>query len=159
MTSRLLAIKACDIMLKEIVWADPDDSVRGVFEKMQESGGHVIVGSDGIAAGLVSKEYLKGTACSYLRPLMSKWKHDRNDASLDIEIKWLMNRQVQTISKDTSCAAIMKKMHGCSGALPVVDENNKVLGLVTPFNVLKVRALLKLESVNAQQELRAVIKK
>jgi hypothetical protein len=40
----------------------------------------------------------------------------------------------------------------------VVDQDNKVLGLVTPFNVLKVRALLKLESVNAQQGLRAVIR-
>jgi len=152
MTSRLLEIKARDIMLKKIVWADPDDSVRDVFEKMQESGDHVIIGTDGIAAGLVSKANLKGTACSYLQPLMAKWKYDQNDTSLDIEIKWLMNRQVQTISKDMSCAAIMKKMYRGSGPLPVIDQNNKVVGLVTPFNAFKIRALLKLESVNAQQK-------
>jgi predicted transcriptional regulator len=151
-TSSLLAIKARDIMLREIVWTDPDDSVRDVFEKMHTSGDHVIVGTEGIAAGIVSKDSLKGIASSYLQPLMSKWKQDRNDAVLDIEIKWLMNRQMQTISEDTSCTAIMKKMHQYSTALPVVDRNNKVLGLVTPFNVSKVRALLKLESVSAQQK-------
>lgn len=147
MTSRLLAIKAQDIMLHNIAWASPDDRVRDVFKKIQAATGeYLIIGNDDIADGIVSKSYLKGIASPYLRFFMAKWKQDQNDALLDIEIKWLMNRQMQTISKDTSCTTIMKKMHQCGSALPVVDQNNKVMGLVTPFNVLKVRALLKLES-------------
>ncbi|MHC5074435.1 MAG: CBS domain-containing protein, partial [Planctomycetota bacterium] len=58
-----------------------------------------------------------------------------------------MNKHVCALSSDTTFAGIMKSMHqNGMRALPIVGVNGQILGLVTPYNVLKVRALLKLES-------------
>ena len=148
-TSMLLSIQAQDIMQENIVWSSPQDSVQQVFEKMRSHRSeYVIIGYDGIMEGIVSRSDLVGTSSSYLRPLMSKWQESQHNATVNIEIKWVMTRNVHTISPDTSYAAIIEKMRlFCGRALPVVDQGSKVLGLVTPFNILKVRALLKLESV------------
>ena len=74
---------------------------------------------------------------------MGKW----GDGTEHVAIKWIMDRQVFRIESDMSYSSIIKQMRESGGrALVVIDRDEKVCGIVTPYNILKVRALIKLES-------------
>jgi len=135
-----------NIMQKELVWGNPDDSVQQTFAKMQKhDAGYVMVGRNGVLEGIVSRSDLTGTISPYLRPVFAKWRRPLDDATLQIRIKWIMSKPVHIISPQMSLEAIMRKM--CRfrvRALPVADQQGKVLGLVTEANIFK--AILKSKS-------------
>ncbi|MHC4739453.1 MAG: CBS domain-containing protein [Planctomycetota bacterium] len=137
---------AKDIMQKQLVWASPDDSVQQIFTKMQQyNTGYVMVGVNGILEGIVSKSDITGAISPYLRPVFAKWRRPMDDATLQIRIKWIMNRPAQTINLQTPLEAIMKNM--CRfrmPCLPVIGRQGEVKGLVAEVNILK--AILKIES-------------
>ena len=138
-TDIFLAICAKDIMEKNIIWGNPDDSVQQVLAKMQQAdAGYTMVGSDGALEGIVSKSDIAGAISPYLRPIFAKWRRPLDDATLQIKTKWIMTRPVHTVSPDTSLAAIMQNMSqlGQRG-LPVVDKQGKVQGLVTVFDIFR----------------------
>jgi len=136
-----------NIMQKELVWGSPDDSVRQTFAKMQQHGtGYVMVGRNGVLEGIVSRADLTGSISPYLRPVFAKWRRPLDDATLQIRIKWIMSKPVHVISPQMPLGAIMRNM--CRfrvRALPVADQQGKVLGLVTEANIFK--AILKSKSV------------
>jgi predicted transcriptional regulator len=69
-----------------------------------------------------------------------------DEATLKIKIKWIMSRPVHMISPQMPLGAIMRNMcRFCVRALPVADQQGKVLGLVTEANIFK--AILKSKSV------------
>jgi len=146
--SALLAICAKDIMQKDIVWGSSDDSVQQALAKMQQhEADYMMIGQDGVPEGIVSKSDLTGAISPYLRPIFAKWRRPLDDATLQIKIKWIMNRPVRTIRPETSLEAVMKDMCQFGGrCLPVVDQQGKVQGLVTVSNILEIRALLKPQS-------------
>jgi len=137
-----LAISAKDIMQKEVVWGSSDDSVQQALTKMQQANvGYMLVGMDGQLEGIVSKSDITGAVSIYLRPIFAKWRRKLDDATLKIRVKWVMTRPVHTIKPDTSLAAIMENMFRFGGkCLPVIDQQGKVQGLVTVFDIF--RALL-----------------
>ncbi len=134
-----LAMCAKDIMEKEIVWGSGEDSVEQVLTKMQQADvGYMMVGQDGVLEGIVSKSDLTGAVSPYLRPTFAKWRRPLDDATLQIKIKWIMSRPVNTIKPDMSLEAIMENMcRFAQRALPVMDEQGKVQGLVTMFGILQ----------------------
>jgi CBS domain-containing protein len=135
-----------NIMHKELVWGSPDDSVQQTFAKMQQhDAGYVMVGRNGVLEGIVSRSDLTGTISPYLRPVFAKWRRPLDDATLQIRIKWIMSKPVHVISPQMPLGAIMRNM--CRfrvRALPVADQQGKVLGLVTEANIFK--AILKSKS-------------
>jgi len=135
-----------NIMHKELVWGSPDDSIQQTFAKMQQHNtGYVMVGRNGVLEGIVSRSDLTGTISPYLRPVFAKWRRPLDDATLQIRIKWIMSKPVHVISPQMSLGAIMRNM--CRfrvRALPVADQQGKVLGLVTEANIFK--AILKSKS-------------
>jgi CBS-domain-containing membrane protein len=135
-----------NIMQKELVWGSPDDSVQQTFAKMQQhDAGYVMVGRNGVLEGIVSRSDLTGTISPYLRPVFAKWRRPLDDATLQIRIKWIMSKPVHVISPQMPLGAIMRNM--CRfrvRALPVADQQGKVLGLVTEANIFK--AILKSKS-------------
>ncbi len=137
--SGTLTLSAKDIMQKELVWGSADDSVQQTFAKMQQhDAGHVMVGQDGVLEGIISKSDLTGATSPYLQPAFTKWRRFLDDATLQIRIKWIMSRPVHIISPQTPIEVIMR--HMCQfrrPCLPVVDQQGKVLGLVTEANILK----------------------
>ena len=133
-------------MQKEVLWGNADDSVQQALTKMQQAdAGYMIVGTEGLLEGIVSKSDIAATLSVYLKPMFAKWRRPIDDATLQIKIKWMMTRPVYTIKPDTSLAAIMENMRQ-SGirCLPVVDRQDKVAGLVTVFDIFK--ALLNTDS-------------
>ena len=147
-TSVLLGICAKDIMETNVLWADPENSVQQVLTEMQQhDAAYVVIGRGAVAEGLVSKADLTGRLSPHLQPVFAKWQRPAGDITLHIKIRWVMTTPVRTISADTPLAAIMATMRQFgAGRLPVTDQQGKLQGVVTAYNILKIKALLKLET-------------
>ncbi len=86
--------------------------------------------------GIVSKSDLTGAISPYLQPVFAKWRRPLDDATLQIKVKWIMTKPVQTITSETSLKVIMENMRQSHRrALPVIDQQGKVQGLVTVFDI------------------------
>lgn len=134
----LLHMPVKDIMTKDVVWCDPDDTVQSVIATMQQHNtGYVLVGRDGVLEGLVSNSNILGAISPYLRPTFAKWRRPEDEATLAIKIKWVMSRPVRTVEPDLSLAAAIENMcrHG-GRCLPVMDGQGKTQGILTAFDVL-----------------------
>jgi len=134
-----LAISAKDIMQKEVGWITLEDSVQNALTKAQQVyNGYLLVGTNGVLEGILSKSDIVGAVSIYLRPIFAKWRRPIDDATLNIRVKWIMTRPVHTIKPDTSLAAIIENMSRFGGkCMPVIDQQNKVAGLVTVFDIFK----------------------
>jgi len=132
-------ICAKDIMQKDVAWAGPDESVKQALTKMQQHDcSYIIVGQDGALEGIVSKSDITGATSIYLRPIFAKWHGPGDDATLQIKLKWIMSRPVRTIRPEAPLAAIIENMCRFGGrGLPVADEQGKVQGLVTVFDIFR----------------------
>jgi CBS domain-containing protein len=135
----LWSICAEDIMQTQVIWAGPDETVQQALAKMQQGNtGYIMVGHEGALEGIISKSDIAGALSPYLRSVFAKWRRPLDDATLTIRIKWVMSRPVRTIQPRTPLATIMENICRFGGrALPVVDEQGKVRGLVTVFEIFQ----------------------
>ena len=142
-----------DVMQKDVVWASPDESVQQALTKMQQHDcSYIIVGQDEAPEGIVSKSDITGATSIYLRPIFAKWHGPSDDATLQIKLKWIMSRPVRTVRPQAPLATIIENICRFGGrGLPVVDEQGKVQGLVTVFDIF--RTLL-----NTSEDISAVAK-
>jgi len=154
-TATLLAIRARQIMETNVIGVSADDTISTVLEHMLAANSYyAIVTGDGQTDGIVSRADLTGPVSDYLKPLIAKWqragsagsRQAGSDATYNLAVKWVMSRRVNTIDAESTCTAIMKKMRDLNMCPLLVLEEGTAIGLVTPFNVFKIRALLKLES-------------
>lgn len=136
--SELLKVPAKDIMVPEVLWSDPEDTVQDVVAKMQQHNtGYVVVGRDGVLEGLVSNSSILGAVSPYLRPMFAKWRRPEDDATLEIKIKWVMSRPVRTVTPDATLASMIESMRRYGGrCLPVVDSQGHVQGIITVFDIM-----------------------
>ena len=136
--AELLTVPAQDIMVSEVVWSTPDDTVQDVVAKMQQHNtGYVLIGRDEVLEGLVSNSNILGAVSPYLRPMFAKWRRPEDDATLEIKVKWIMSRPVRTVRPDTTLGSMIESMRRYGGrCLPVVDSQTKVQGIVTVFDIL-----------------------
>lgn len=138
-----LSTSAEDVMQKDIGWIAPENSVQDALTMLQQNdAGYLMVGNDGKLEGIVSRSDVNGALSPYLQPMFAKWRRPLDDATLQIKIKWIMTRTIRTVNPDTPLAAVMEIM--CQfgwRALPVIDQQGTVQGLVTVFDIF--RALLK----------------
>jgi len=133
------AICAKDVMQKDVAWAGPEESVQQALTKMQQhDSSYIIVGQDGALEGIVSKSDITGATSIYLRPIFAKWHGSGDDATLQIKLKWIMSKPVRTIRPEAPLATIIENMCQFGGrGLPVADEQGKVQGLVTVFDIFR----------------------
>jgi CBS domain-containing protein len=136
--TELLRIPASEIMEKDVVWANPEETVQDVIAKMQQHNvGYVLVGHNGVLEGLVSSSNILGAVSLYLRPMFATWRRAEDDATLGVKVKWIMSRPVRTVRTDATLAALIESMRRCGGrCLPVVDACGTVQGLVSVFDIL-----------------------
>jgi CBS domain-containing protein len=135
----ILNLPVRQVMNTEVVWSSPEDSVMDVLRQMQQHDvGYALVGQNGVLEGLVSKSNVLGGISPYLRPVFAKWRRPEDDATLNIKIKWLMSRPVQTLGVQATLGQAIERLQQFGGrCLPVVDEAGKVVGMVTVFDILK----------------------
>ena len=146
----LSEVCAADIMEKEVVWATSEESVQQALNKMQQrDSGYLMIGKDGILEGIVSKSDITGAISIYLRPIFAKWQGPLDDATLQIKLKWIMSRPVRTTKPETPLATIIENICRFGGrCLPVVDEEGKVQGFITVFDIFRM-LLSKNDNVSA----------
>lgn len=138
--SKCLSICAKDMMQGRVIWASPEETVQQAHARMQQyDTGYILVGTNEVLEGIVSRSDLTGALSPYLRSIFAKWRRPLDDATLKIKIKWIMSRPVRTVTPQTPLVTIMDSMCRFGGSgLPVVDEQGKVHGLVTVFNVFQM---------------------
>jgi CBS domain-containing protein len=136
--TRLLRKTAAEIMDPKVVWATPESTVQEVIALMQQhSCGYILVGTNGVIEGLVSRSDILGAVSLYLRPVFAKWRRPEDDATLGVKVKWIMSRPVRTIRPDTTLVTMIECMRRFGGrCLPVVDEQGGARGIVTVFEIL-----------------------
>jgi CBS domain-containing protein len=147
----LWTLCAKDIMRKNVVWCQSDESVEQVRMKMDQNDvGYVIAGTGGMMEGIISVSDLKAATSPYLRPMFAQWRRPLDEASLQIKVKWVMSRSVHIVKPDKPLAIVMETMcrHNIR-ALPVVDQHGKVEGLITVFDVFKTLLQKKEEVLSA----------
>lgn len=137
--SGLQSLKICakDIMRKEVLWGNPDDSVQQAMAKMEQAESrYMMIGKDELPEGIISTFDMASAVSVYLKPMFAKWRRPADDATLQIKIKWIMSKPVRTVKPDTSLKAIIESMYQ-SGlqCLPVIEKNGKVVGLVTVSDI------------------------
>jgi len=128
------------IMDTDVFWCSPEDSVELALNKMrQHNTGYLMIGTDGVLEGIMSSSDISGAISPYLRPIFAKWSRPLDSATLNIRLKWIMTRPVQTVRPEASLITITENM--CrfgKRCLPVVDQAGKVQGLITVFDIFKV---------------------
>jgi CBS domain-containing protein len=149
-----LAICARNFMKKELVWGNPEGSVQEALSKMEQANiSYLLIGSNGVLEGIVTKSDLAAALSPYLKREFAKWRRPLDEATLQIKVKWIMSKPVRIIRPQTPLAVIMRTMSRFSvRALPVVDQQGKVLGLVTEAEIFKTILKPKIHSNNSDPD-------
>jgi predicted transcriptional regulator len=139
-TVTIPSLRAKDVMNSNVMWGDAEQhSVEQLLAKMQQGGtGYIMIGRDGVPQGIVSRSDLLMATSPYLLPSFSKWRRSLDDASLQIKTKWIMSHPVHTVGTEESLERVIENMCRFGvRALPVVNEQAKVVGLITAFDIFK----------------------
>jgi CBS domain-containing protein len=138
-TGNIFEMRAKDIMHNCLTWVGPNESLQQALARIQQTdAGYLMVGTDGVLEGIVSKSDLSRAMSPYLQPILAKWRRPLDDATLKIRIKWIMSRPVRTIKRETPLVTIMEYMNQFRGrCLVVTDEEGNVRGLVTAFGIFR----------------------
>ena len=126
-------------MEQDVLWSHPDDSVEQTVARMQQANvAYVMIGTDGVLEGIVSKSNITAAISPYLRPAFARWRRPLDDATLRIRVKWMMSKPVRTVGPQRTIAAMIEDMRQFGGrCLPVVDGQGSVQGLVTVLDIFK----------------------
>jgi len=132
-------------MTKDVFTATPETSMMKASKIMKEKGVSrlPVVDDKGVLVGIVSDRDVKDASPSKATTLDM---HELYYLLSEIKVKDIMTKKVVTIRSDEtvdSAAAIM--LEHKIGGMPVVDENNKVVGIVTDSDIFKV--LVKITGV------------
>jgi CBS domain-containing membrane protein len=126
-----------DIMTREVVTLYEEDSLTGVAEGMQRFRfRHLPVVDDNALVGLITHRDLLRVAASSLEP-GNEQKTQRLQQG--VFARDVMRRDVITVGEETTLAEagqlLWDKKLGC---LPVVDADQKLLGIVTEADFVKL---------------------
>ncbi|WP_027178228.1 CBS and ACT domain-containing protein [Maridesulfovibrio bastinii] len=125
-------------MTREVVTLTPERSMMKAAKLLKEKniGRLPIVNDDGELVGLVSDRDVKEASPSKATTLDM---HELYYLLSEIKLKDIMTRKVLTVSEDDTiekAAVILQEKK--IGGLPVVDSENKCIGIITNTDVFKV---------------------
>ena len=118
--------RADDLIIREVVTASPDQTVRAVDEMMDEEGvsGAPVVDEDGEVLGIIS-----GTD---IRPYLEVGDRD--------QVREAMTDEVITAPEDVDARDALELMYEHKiERVPIVDDGNRLTGLVTMQGILQRR--------------------
>jgi len=150
-TEELAQISAKDIMTKEVVFVHPDTSLLDVAKVLAEHNfdGVPVVDSDYKLVGIVTEyDLINKTSAVHLPTLQVILKNlpqfKKEEAHFQEEILRLgvgdiMNKEPLTLDPDISYDDVIKlfREHHRVNPIPVIDEDRKVLGVISRFDVLR----------------------
>ncbi|MGL1863584.1 MAG: CBS and ACT domain-containing protein [Pseudodesulfovibrio sp.] len=125
-------------MTKNVVTITPDRSMMKASKLMKDKGiSRVpVVDEKGKILGIVSDRDIKDASPSKATTLDM---HELYYLLSEIKIKDIMSKKITTIRSDETVEkAAVLMLEGNFGGLPVVDENDVVIGIITDTDVFKV---------------------
>ncbi|OIN98996.1 MAG: hypothetical protein AUJ49_11935 [Desulfovibrionaceae bacterium CG1_02_65_16] len=125
-------------MTKDVIAGTPDMSMMKAAKIMKEKsiGRLPVVDEKGILVGLVSDRDIKEASPSKATTLDM---HELYYLLSEIKLKDIMTKKVVTIhTGETIERAAQLMLEHNIGGMPVVDENNKVVGVITDADIFKV---------------------
>ncbi|QJB56118.1 CBS and ACT domain-containing protein [Pseudodesulfovibrio sp. zrk46] len=125
-------------MTKDVITLTPDRSMMKASKLMKDKivSCLPIVDEEGKIVGIVSDRDIKDASPSKATTLDM---HELYYLLSEIKIQDIMTKKVVTIRSDETVEkAAVLMLEGHFGSLPVVDENNVVVGIITDTDVFKV---------------------
>lgn len=158
-------MKAKDIMDPVTDFLNPDDTLRQAVQKMRINkrwhglglNGMVVLDKDGKLIGVLAiKDIMRATIPFYMDPSISKFSWDGMLEAMAKKVvchkvKEFMSTEVATISEDAPlmmCVDLLIEKN--LQRLPVVDADNKVLGVVYIRDVYNVISKIFTDEVNCE---------
>ncbi len=137
--SSSLKLSVSDIMTKDVVWANKDDSVESLISLMQsQDSDYVLIGSDQALEGVVTGTDIKGAISPYLQSMFANWRRPQDLATLQIKAKWIMSSVVNTVALDAKFSVAARLAYEKDlNVLPVLDKSGKVCGVVTRDEIMR----------------------
>jgi len=135
------ATKLKDIMTKDVITIKVDRPFSEVPKKMKEY--HVrhlpVVDGSNKLLGLITQRMMYKIISP--RKLMDgEWHYDEEMLN-NVILKHVMVKEIYALSPEQSLGkALMKMVYSKYGCIPVVDGNNRVVGIVTREDILKLAA-------------------
>ncbi len=135
--------KVADIMTREVVTVREEENLVKVLEGLDRYGfRHLPVVDGKKLVGLVThRDMLKASISS----LVPSGTRDAMEAQLEENafVAKIMSRDVDTVTPDTPIAEAARRMRDHKfGCLPVVDENEELVGILTEADFLSLAILL-----------------
>lgn len=143
---------AKNIMTSVVVTVTPETSIGGLSKILLENkiSGVPVIDKEGKLIGIVSeadiiRENIKVQFPFYFDPLMvsgyisnfEKYSEDIKDY-LDIKVELIMNHHVKTSNLLTPVSEVADIMISNKvNRIPVIDENKKVVGIITRADIIK----------------------
>jgi len=125
-------------MTKEVITGTPDMSMMKASKIMKDKGvGRLpVVNEQGVLLGLVSDRDIKEASPSKATTLDM---HELYYLLSEVKLKDIMTKKVVTIKQgETVERAAQLMLENNIGGMPVVDDQNKVVGMVTDSDIFKV---------------------
>jgi len=132
-------LTAGDVMTPSVSTIPAGSSVETVIERFQSTNHHglPIVDEAGSLVGIVTLTDLESVLSSRLKPTNESGTHLEIETQLVVEE--IGTTQVYTVMADTNLLSVVDKMvRSDIGRIPVVDERNRLQGIVTRSDVIDV---------------------
>lgn len=149
--AELAKVRAKDIMTKEVITVHPDTSLLDVAKVLAERNfdGVPVVDNENRLVGIVTEyDLINKTSAVHLPtlqivlrnlPQFKKEKDHFQEEILSLKVGDIMNKEPLTLDPDNTYDEVIKlfKDHHRVNPIPVVDSGNKVIGVISRFDVLR----------------------
>lgn len=144
-------IFARDIMTKEVITVSPETSLLDIAKLIAEHNfdGVPVIDKDGYLLGLVTEyDLINKTSAVHLPtlqvilknlPQFRKEEVHFQEEILSLKVVNIMNKEPVILRDDATFEEVIKlfKEHHRVNPIPVVDKDNKVVGVISRFDVLR----------------------
>ena len=144
-------ISVKDLMTKEVITVTPDMALLDVAKVIAEHNfdGVPVVDKDGRLIGLVTEyDLINKTSAVHLPTLqvvlknIPLFKQDQahfQEEILSLKVSDIMNKEPLTLPEAASFEDVIKlfKEHHRVNPIPIVDKDNRVVGVISRFDVLR----------------------
>ena len=125
-----------DRMTTNVVTTSPDTDVEKAFELMKSRNIRrlPVVDAEGTLIGIVTDRDVRG--------VLIPWKSSKEEREFyyfasEVRVKEIMTSDVVTVSPEADIAEVARLIHAHKiGGLPVVEDGNKVVGIITAMDIL-----------------------
>ncbi len=128
-------MKVTECVTKQVVSIEPQASAKQAFAVMKSMGiRHLVVTKDGVVIGIVTDRDLRRPAVS---DIFKSW-HELYRINDEFQVEDIMTSPVVTIPADADVRdAAQLMIERRIGALPIVQKDGRLSGLITETDLLK----------------------